>query len=369
MKQHSNPRNRLVGAVASSTLIAMALAGCSGTVTGADPDSQSRTLKIASYAGASTADTAAVQEWAELVTEYTDGGLEFEFYLSGSLLAATEIMAGVAAGTVDLGVTSHGYHPGELPLSHVMNVGFVTTNYPAAAASMRELYATDQALEAEWTANGVRPLLFANQSAAVVGCKEPIESIDDLKGKTVRASALTVEDFASIGANVATLVAAEVLESLERGVIDCWAGFPLEQGADLGLVDATPYIYDYGRGSTGALEFMIGTALWDSLSDEEREAMDRAADEVASRYGEILSERVSAACDKAADAGATVIHLDDEERERWRELAEPANVAKFLQIAPNGGEAFLEEYRETVADYTVEFSDFVDPTELCTQQF
>lgn len=353
----------------ATLVIAAALVALSGCAAPAGAGGEVRTLRIASFAGDGTADTAAAKEWAALVTEYSGGELEFEFHLSGSLLDATQILSGVGDGVVDLGITSHGYYPGELPLSHVLNLGFQSSNSQALAATMRDLYANDSAYQAEWQQNNVRPLIFGLQSSTVVGCKEEVSSPDWFGGKNVRAAALIVQDFSSVDANVVSLVAGETLDAFERGVIDCWSALPLELASDLGLAELTPYIHDYGRGSNGALELMIGTGVWDSLTPEQQEAMNRASDEIAERFTEILGERVTAACDEIEAAGGVVVRFDDDEVEAWEEQAVPVNEAKFLEIAGPQGEDFLATFQSTLAGYEDEYQDTEDLTASCAARF
>jgi TRAP-type transport system periplasmic protein len=256
-----------------------------------------------------------------------------------------------------------------VPLSHVMNLGFVSSNSAALAATMLELYENNELYHAEWDENGVRPLIFGLQSSTVLGCTNPVDSVDDLDSKNVRAAALITEDFASIGANVVGLQASEVLESIERGVLDCWSALPLDLATDGGVSTITPYIYDYGRGSNGALELMIGTSVWDSLTESQQEAITRANAEVADTFIAMLEERIGAACDKIEEAGGTVSEFPSAEVSKWEKVAGPANEAKFLEIAGPNGEQFLKEYKAELAKFESEYSDFKNPTTICVERF
>lgn len=365
-RQRSRFAHALTGIGAILTATAVTACSASGIgVDGAVPNP----IRIASYAGPGTADSVAAQRWADLVTEYTDGALEFELFLSSSLLGAADILPSVGNGTVEMGMTSHGYHPGELPLTQLVNLGFVTSNARASAAAMTELYETNEALKAEWDAQGVRPLLFPTQSTGIIGCNDPIEGSADVRGKTVRAVALGAEDHASVGANIVALASPEVLEAIERGVIECWSTMPLELATSLGVAESTSYMYDYGRGMNGGLQMVIGTALWDRLSEEERQAMLRASEEVTAEYGDILAERVTEACDAVEESGGTVGRLSEGERAIWEEAGAPANQAKYLEIAGPQGEEFLVEYLDTVEKFENEYSDYVDPTVTCSERF
>ncbi|MEJ6732553.1 MAG: hypothetical protein QNK90_10775 [Opitutaceae bacterium] len=180
-------------------------------------------VRAASFAGENLASVVASQKWAELVTEETGGDVRFEFFLNGSLIGAPDVYAGVGSGTAEMGIESHGYQPVELPLSHAQNVGYLSSNAQASAAVQRDFYENDAGFRAEWDVFSPCPVFFGMETVTVLGCKEPITSLDDLKGINVRAAALMTEDFNSVGANVSGLVASEMLDAFQGGVIDCWS--------------------------------------------------------------------------------------------------------------------------------------------------
>src|SRR5699024_10791269 len=138
---------------------------------------------------------------------------EIELHLQESLLSATDILSGVSQGSAELGGISHGYHASELPLSWALNLPFVSENQPAQVATMRDLYENNTQYQEEWSKNGVRPLFFSNQTSGLMGCKEPVENIDDLAGRDIRAASLQVEEYEAVGANVVGMETPEIRES------------------------------------------------------------------------------------------------------------------------------------------------------------
>ena len=380
---HSRRRSPWIRTAAAVTASLTVLTACGGGGGGngggggggggGGDDGEAMTLRLASYAGENLASVQAAQRWTELVTEKTDGQIEFEIFLEGSLIAAPDVYAEVGAGTADLGVESHGYHPAELPLSHAQNVGYTSSNSQAMAAVQRDFYESNEAFRAEWEQNfNIRPLFFGMEPSTVLGCKEPIDSLDDLRGRNVRAAALMTEDFNSVGANVAGLVAAEMLDAFQRGVIDCWSAVGLALSNDLGLAEITPYVYDYGRGVNGAQQLVINLDVWNSLSDSQREAMEEAGDEIFEEYFAPDGMQATAAlagCDAIEEGGGTMSRLPDDLIEEWEEVAAPANVKKFLEIAGPEGEEFLDQWNEALAEMEEEYSDYEDPTAACAERF
>jgi len=346
--------------------------GNGGSAEGGSDGGEPVELRLASYAGDNLASVQATQEWTELVTEKTDGAVTFEIFLDGSLIGAPDVYAGVGTGTADLGVESHGYHPAELPLSHAQNVGFVSANSQASAAVQRDFYENNDAFRGEWDAFNLRPLIFGMETSTILGCSEPIDSLDDLEGRNVRAAALMTEDFNSVGANVVGLVAAEMLDAFQRGVIDCWSAVGLALSNDIGLAAITPYVYDYGRGVNGAQQLVINNDVWNSLSDGQREAMTEASDEIFETYFTPEGLQATAAleaCDAIEEGGGTLTRLPDDLIEEWEEVAAPANVKRFLEIAGPDGQEFLDQWTESLEAMEEEYSSYEDPTVACAERF
>lgn len=383
MTHHAGSRHRLLRlrTAAAVTVSVTVLAACgsgggddggSGGGGGGSEGGDPVELRLASYAGDNLASVQAAQEWTELVTEKTDGAVTFEIFLDGSLIGAPDVYAGVGTGTADLGVESHGYHPAELPLSHAQNVGYLSSNSQASAAVQRDFYENNEAFKAEWDEFNLRPLIFGMETSTVLGCSEPIESLDDLRGRNVRAAALMTEDFNSVGANVVGLVAAEMLDAFQRGVIDCWSAVGLALSNDIGLAAITPYIYDYGRGVNGAQQLVINNDVWNSLSERQQEAMTEASDEIFETYFSpdgLQATAAMEACDAIEEGGGTVSRLPDDLIADWEEVAAPANVKKFLEIAGPEGQDFLDEWTDALRDMEDEYSDYEDPTIACAERF
>ena len=374
MTQHFVPSRHPVRAIIAAVAVLSIglLAGCSSSPPPASGGAGGNPvhMRVASYIGMSSPSTIMSQQWTDLVTDYTDGDVTFEWFLSESLLPAAEILAGVGNGTVEMGLAAHGYHPGELPLYQAVAVGFVSANSQAVTATLRDFYESNDAFKAEWDTNNVRPLLDATMGSVVLGCNFPVDGIDDLKGKNIRAAGLGTADFTSIGANVVAVTAPDTLDAFDRGVIDCWSSLDLALANDIGLTQITPYVYDYGRGTPGGQNLIISQDVWDSLSDSQRDAMERATDEVYEEYfTTTLGAAALAGCDAIKEGGGTMSSLSDSAEAEWKALAGPANAKRFLEVAGADGQKFLDEYTSAVQENEAEFDSYVDPDVTCAERF
>jgi len=380
MKHLSVRRRGLArAAIASMAAAALfALAGCTSGGGGTAPteggggDIKPMKLRVATYTGESVGSAQASKKWTDLVTEKTDGAITFEWFYQGQLFDAVALREAVGNGAVDMGLFSHGYFNAEMPLSQSMNLGFLSSNVQAVGATHQWMWENNEAYRAEWDRNKVRPVFWGLEPATTVGCGFEIDDLGILKGKNVRAASLITEDFTSVGSNVVALQATEILDAMERGVVDCYGAFGLSLATDTGVALISKRIYDYGRGGNGAQELVIGTDLWASLPEAVQTAMNEATAEVTEEWYQpdgLQASSVMAACEKVKAAGGIVEVLAEDLRKEWAAVGGPANEKKFLEIAGAEGPDFLKEYKAKVKEFEKEFPDYVDPTAACAATF
>lgn len=351
---------RRLALVAPSLLL---LPACSSGGGGGDQD-----LKLASFSGPNTVITKVTDQWIEDVDSETDGSVKVEQVLSEGLLPAAESLQGVADRRAEMGLIVPLYHPGELPLSQIVSLPFRTSNMPAQMATLNELAQENEALRAEWDGQGVHQLYWGVSVPMVMGCNEPIESIADFDGRTVRAASPMAEVLEEVGANVVAIPSPEVRDSMERGVIDCWTSLPIDFLTDAGLHEVTDYIYDAGAGNYIAAIIAVNNDVWGDLSDEQQEVMTEASGTVLDRWTDATAEVSSEACDKVVDAGNSVRVLPDDVLSELTEIGERVGREVFLEGAGDEGEAFLEEYDTTLDSYEEEFPDYTSTLVECAER-
>lgn len=331
-------------------------------------------LQLATYTGPASADAVAYEEWIARVDELTGGTVQIEMFISESLLPATEILQGVAAGRADLGAMSFFYFPSDVPLTFIVNLPYQTDNPPAEAMAFRDLYEENEAYRNQYEENGVVNLFnWIAPTPPVMGCTEPVESLADLEGRSVRVGGLIAEAWEPLGVEIVTLPAGEVRESIERGLIDCWAGLTLDLVPDLGLDEVTPYLYDWGWGNFGTYEMLVNQDVWEQLSDAQRQAIDQASDELIERYSEITDPVMDEVCSRIAETDAEVRVLDEQVQQEWRNLAEDRVNEAFYDLAEANGisrdvaEEFFNDYQAALDRHEPEFPDTQNPLERCAE--
>ncbi|WP_417248395.1 C4-dicarboxylate TRAP transporter substrate-binding protein [Celeribacter sp.] len=224
-----------------------------------------------------------VEKLAELVSEKTDG--EFTLNISyGGLSKNTENLDGISIGAFEMAQFCAGYHPDKNPSITVMELPFLgigdlrteadismaVYNHPAVAADL-----------ARWNAKLLMPSPLPQYNLAGVG--DAPASIADLEGLTVRATGGIGAALGEVGAVPTSMAATEVRQSMDSGVIRA-AAFAPHAHMSFGVADvATWWTTNLNPGAVNC-PVVVNIDAYDSLSDEERAALDGSIDEAITYY-------------------------------------------------------------------------------------
>ena len=178
-------------------------------------------FKVADMTPASS-DTGQILEWwSAEVEKATNGRVKVERYFAGSLVGAYEQLSSVKTGLIHVTPYYSGYHPdlAPLPLIGLMPMMHRGTIKQAVFAS-DEFCKTVPAIQAEFQKNNVKYMFQAFNASNYIYSKAPINSLNDLKGKTIRAYGPFLTFFKEFGVGVVSLPVPEVYEALDRGAVD-----------------------------------------------------------------------------------------------------------------------------------------------------
>jgi len=354
-------RLRRAVAAAAVAVTATTLVGCSTSSNGGDSgDFAPVTLRFAHYLGPTTPQAESVDKWAEEVNELTDGKVSIEFSYSGSLLEATDILPGVGDGRADLGWTGAIYHPSELGLSNLAEIPFLERDPQVQMDAYSDLYNENGILAQEYTQQGVHVLLWPFLGEVVVGSNDPIESVDDLRGVSVRAAGGVAQSLQTAGANPVALTAGEIYEALQRGTIGAFSSLAFEQVGAFSLPEVAKNVTITGIGEYTQAVVIINDELWNSFPDDIKQAFE-TANEHYQDYAvpDFLAVGEDATCQAVKDAGGQVIIWDDAQVQSFKDLIGSGPHDTWVQN--NSGkwpqdqvEALYDEYVDLLAKYSAE---------------
>lgn len=353
------------------TLFKLALAGLAvATINPGPAAAQEFRLQFASYIGQAAAQSRAQEWWASEVEARTNGRVSVEFFYSGSLLAATDILRGVGDGRASMGYVANAYHPAELPLSTIVGVPFMTSNAEAQMRTFMDLYENNDAFRQEWQANNVHILFFNPLSENILGTREPVSGIADLQGMRIRGLGYVNQVLDAVGANPVAIAAPEIYEALLRGTLDGYSGFAFEVVTALRLQEVAPHTMSTGTGNYVFAATPINMDLWNSMPEDIQTILTEVSDEYQDTVSRFLSQTEDEVCQVILDAGGSVSVLPDEDIAQIRAAVGDSIIEDWVRTVEARGvdaQAFLAEYTEKLAMYEQQVS-YVSGVRRCAER-
>ena len=206
---------------------------------------------------------------AERIRALSGGKLDIAVYAAGEVVPAFEVLDAVGNGVADIGHTASFYWQGKMPAA-----AFFTT-VPFGLTPGEHVAWVDagggQALWDELYAPfAVKPFMAGNTGVCMGGWfRREVKSLADLHGLKLRTLGLGGEVYRRLGALPQTTPPAEILVSLQSGVID-GAEF-VGPGTDiaLGLYRVAPFYYYPGFNKpNGTGECIVSLKAWNALSED-----------------------------------------------------------------------------------------------------
>jgi TRAP-type mannitol/chloroaromatic compound transport system substrate-binding protein len=203
---------------------------------------------------------------AERVRALSGGRIDITVYAAGEVVPAFGVLDAVGNGVADMGHTAAFYWQGKMPAA-----AFFTT-VPFGLTPGEHVAWVDagggQALWDELYAPfGVKPFMGGNTGVCMGGWfRRELKSLADVRGLKLRTLGLGGEVYRRLGVTPQTTPPAEILISLQSGVID-GAEF-VGPGTDiaLGLYRVAPFYYYPGFNKpNGTGECIVALKAWNAL--------------------------------------------------------------------------------------------------------
>lgn len=341
----------------SAALVATAITvGSIGTATAQEYPSLN--LKLAHLGPASFTGSQVDQWFAEEVKKRSGGKIRIRIFWSESLGKANEILDLVASGAVDIGATSPGYFPNQLPLTGATNSVMMQFNTNRSATQTTfELVRKFPAVRKELEKANVYPVFFHSLNAYRPLCTKPIEKIEDFAGLKIRSWGEYIPAmWQALGATPVSLMTPDMYESLQRGTVDC-AFWPHELSYTMKLNEVAKYTWDGDEQHFGAIPTWPLWVNWKTWHEKWPESVRQLLTEVGMEAMErditaVREDERKALAAMMEKSGVKVVDFKDMEKVRAKvpDLAE-AWVEK-MKARGLGAEAqeIVEFWRERGAE-------------------
>ena len=175
-----------------------------------------------------------------------------------------------------------------------------------------------------FTELGAVPLAIGdNGFRQITNNVRPITTPEDLDGLKVRtpANSMYIDLFTLFGADPTSMNFSEVYTSLQNGTIDGQEN-PYDTIRSAQIQEVSKYLTEWNY-SYDMFVFSLSQKLWDSLSDEDKEIFQTAAEEACQKEIETYRENEASIADEFEEAGVEITKLTDDQIQTFKDAAAP----------------------------------------------
>lgn len=260
--------------------------------------------------------------FAELVEEYTDGRVEVAVYPNSQLFGDGEEMEALLMNDVQIIAPSLSKFQRYTDKLQVFDLPFLFDDVDAVTRFQQSDHGQELLRSIE--DRGYTGLGYIHNGMKQLSANRPIREPMDAEGLTFRTqpSEVIQDYFRQMGASPQPLAFSEVYQALQTGVVEgqenSWTSIYTMQ-----FFEVQDYVMESNH---GMMSFMItvSTNWWESLDDDIRDAIHRAALDSSEQANEAAEEMHAENRARIVEAGGTeIITFEPDEIEMWREHMRP----------------------------------------------
>ena len=292
------------------------------------------------------------------IDKESKGRLKVEDHWDGKIAASYDALRVVGEGRVaDMGIVVPEYTANDLPLQQIFKSFPIGPTGDKQVAFFRKVYAEAPALTAELRKKNVVELLFATGYPVAFFSSDPLNTLNDLKGKTWRSASFWHTDFLrNAGATPVTMPWGEgVFKAMQARTLNGLM-VNVDSGTMLKVHETAPNVLlskDLWLGHVYVLAMNKDT--WDRLANEDRQAIQRAAETAYKTLGAVMDSSFDAMVADMRKEGVKVRLLDNQELNAWNTTTkyQDAQAAWVKEQEGKGNQearAAMEKVRAILSD-------------------
>ena len=288
----------------------------------------------------------ASQDFAKLVKERTNGGIEITVFPNSQLGGDEALARDLSRGSLDLAFINPGSLSGLDPLMDIHYLPYIVSNFEEADKIFYNPNGILQKTLRETMAKHRMETLgfFELEFRAVTNSKRAVEKPDDLKGLKLRVpgSAGIRDFFIAAGSQAVAMPFPELFTALQQGTVD-----GQDNGASITfnsrLFEAQKFMtqtnHVYAMGAIAASQ-----RLWNRLDDKQKDIIRNTAKEVADKEIKVNRAQNADFMKKIADGGVQVTKLSPEAFAEFRKVADRV----WTKLEPVYGKERVDALRQEV---------------------
>ncbi|HWZ38242.1 MAG TPA: TRAP transporter substrate-binding protein [Bradyrhizobium sp.] len=272
--------------------------------------------------------------FADKLKELSKGTMIIDQYPGAQLGQEPQLLQLVKSGDIEFAIISSANTATISPQAGVMSLHFLFRNEAHLLKSLADPQVVD-AIKAmiDETTQGVHVIGVGSQGVRHIYSKKEVHNVGDMKGLKIRVQATATEDatFPAYGAQTVHMPFGSVYTSLQTGVVDA-----AENSINVYLVnkhyEVAPVLSITEHEANNAL-VLISDKLWQSLSAEQKQWVQAAANEVSAKEPAKAFELERTALTKLKTMGVKVV--DDVDKKSFTVIADPLLDKQAKELGPH----------------------------------
>ncbi len=319
------------------------------------------TLRYADYSANRGIRAEAVIEFLAEIEKRSEGRIKIEQHWAQALLPAAEILDGVINGVASLGTVSAVYTPDDVFAYSVGDLPITNPHEVAGSMAMYELATTHPALVAEFDELGVVFLMNYSVGPIQMVCKgEPPTTVEEFKGKKIRATSNYGKVYGTFGAINVPLALPEAYSGLDTGMIDCSQAYGyVVESYKLQEVADSFVVIDGATIQSNAM--VMSRRVFDALTPEDQKMLVDLGKDYTRKGAEAMRARNLSVIEQLGGEGLgghklQIVRFTDDDRAKLEAAGQPFIDDYIAQGAKRGldAAALVEDYKALLAKHLAE---------------
>lgn len=262
----------------------------------------------------------------------------------------TALYDALQGGSIPIAFGS-GFLGGTVPESQLMSLNYVMPNDPLETAEIlnADAFMQSDAWQTSFRERGLVPLAAVPEGYQVWTANREIRTPEDMQGLQIRVmdNSLLRATYEAYGASPITIAYGELYSALQQGQAEGNIQ-PVFAHENMGFYEVQDYMI-FAEQSQFIANLTANQDWYESLSDEHRTMLQATLDEMV-QEGHDIQTRFNAERLELIQENSdiNIVHLDEQERSRFRELAAPVRDV-YVEMAGERGREALDIVLEEIA--------------------
>ncbi|MDO6459675.1 C4-dicarboxylate TRAP transporter substrate-binding protein [Granulosicoccaceae sp. 1_MG-2023] len=304
---------------------------------------------------------AAVQYYADEVERLSAGDIKIDIHWGGALLKWSGALDGIAAGSADLGSVLSSYEPQELK---ALGIGDIPLEYADPWVGMRAMYdlmTGEPELQKSLADQSLVYLSNFSTTGVQFECTEgkQILSVDDIKGKRIRAAGTYTNVLSELGADTVSMTFGEVYQALDSGLVDCLASYFYTMRA-YKTYEVVETVTRVDWGQLLGFAIVMNEYVWSDFDEEQKSILRQAGKNMIDYFAELTIADAGEVAKNLSNGGfgkvVPVTAIDPAERQKILDATLPFRDSWIEEANRRGmqGQAIWDHYIELLKTYQAE---------------